>query len=100
VARRKLGNVVVVRAKSGDEFAHACCDSIFLRTYHHLTKRGVRCQPGALAEPGGRLAIIDFPRGGLDPGGRIPSTGGPRYPQKIVVEELSAAGLASGEKRE
>src|SRR2546421_89432 len=44
---------------------------------------------------GGGLAIIDFPaRPGLDPVEGVPSNrGGHGIPQKIVVEELSAAGL-------
>src|SRR5437016_1392853 len=44
---------------------------------------------------GGRLAIIDFaPRAGLEPVEGVPSNrGGHGIPQKIVIEELSAAGL-------
>ena len=46
-------------------------------------------------KPGGRLAIIDFPpRSGLDPVEGVPSNrGGHGIPQKIVIEELTAAGL-------
>src|SRR6266568_4896337 len=46
-------------------------------------------------KPGGRLAIIDFPaRAGLDPVEGVPGNrGGHGIPQKIVIEELSAAGL-------
>ena len=42
-----------------------------------------------------RLAIIDFPpRSGLDPVEGVPSNrGGHGIPQKIVIEELTAAGL-------
>jgi hypothetical protein len=46
-------------------------------------------------KPGGRLAIIDFPpRSGLDPVQGVPANrGGHGIPQKIVIEELTAAGL-------
>src|SRR6266436_6163397 len=40
VAKRKLGNVIVVESKEADTNLPAgCCDAIFLRhVYHHLTK--------------------------------------------------------------
>jgi len=98
VAKRKLQNVVVVESKEADtSLPTACCDAIFLRrVYHHLTKPGefdvnlVRS-----LKPGGRLAIIDFPpRAGLDPVEGVPNNrGGHGIPQKIVIEELTAAGL-------
>jgi len=98
VAKRKLQNVVVVESKEADtSLPTACCDAIFLRrVYHHLTKPGefdvnlVRS-----LKPGGRLAIIDFPpRAGLDPVEGVPNNrGGHGILQKIVIEELTAAGL-------
>ena len=98
VAKRKLQNVVVVDSKVADtNLPTGCCDAIFLRrVYHHLTKPAefdvnlVRS-----LKPGGRLAIIDFPpRAGLDPVEGVPSNrGGHGIPQKIVIEELTAAGL-------
>jgi ubiquinone/menaquinone biosynthesis C-methylase UbiE len=98
VAKRKLGNVIVVESKEADTNLPAgCCDAIFLRrVYHHLTKPAefdaglVRSLKG-----GGRLAIIDFtPRAGLEPVEGVPSNrGGHGIPQKIVIEELGAAGL-------
>jgi ubiquinone/menaquinone biosynthesis C-methylase UbiE len=98
VAKRKLGNVIVVESKEGDTNLPArCCDAIFLRrVYHHLTKPAEF--DAALVrslKPGGRLAIIDFaPRGGLEPVEGVPSNrGGHGIPQKMVIEELSAAGL-------
>jgi len=44
---------------------------------------------------GGRLAIIDFaPRAGLEPVEGVPSNrGGHGIPEKLVIEELKAAGL-------
>ena len=98
VAKRKLQNVVVVDSKVADtNLPTGCCDAIFLRrVYHHLTKPAEF--DGNLVrslKPGGRLAIIDFPpRSGLDPVEGVPSNrGGHGIPQKIVIEELTAAGL-------
>jgi ubiquinone/menaquinone biosynthesis C-methylase UbiE len=98
VARRKLGNVVVVESKEADtNLPTACCDAIFLRrVYHHLTKPAeFDASLVRSLKPGGRLAIIDFPaRAGLEPVEGVPSNrGGHGIPQKIVIEELSAAGL-------
>jgi predicted methyltransferase len=98
VDKRKLQNVVVVDSKEADtNLPTGCCEAIFLRrVYHHLTKPAefdvnlVRS-----LKPGGRLAIIDFPpRAGLDAVEGVPSNrGGHGIPQKIVIEELTAAGL-------
>jgi len=98
VAKRKLGNVLVLESKEADTNLPAgCCDAIFLRhVYHHLTKPAeFDASLVRSLKPGGRLAIIDFPaRAGLDPVEGVPSNrGGHGIPQKIVIEELSAAGL-------
>jgi predicted methyltransferase len=98
VAKRKLGNVMVVESKEAETNLPAgCCDAIFLRrVYHHLTKP-VEFDADLVRslKPGGRLAIIDFPaRPGLEPVEGVPSNrGGHGIPEKIVIEELSAAGL-------
>jgi ubiquinone/menaquinone biosynthesis C-methylase UbiE len=98
VAKRKLENVIVVESKATDTNLPAgCCDAIFLRrVYHHLTKP-VEFDANLVRSlrPGGRLAIIDFaPRAGLEPVEGVPSNrGGHGIPQKIVIEELNAAGL-------
>ena len=98
VAKRQLQNVVVLESKEADTSLPAeCCDAIFLRrVYHHLTKPS-EFDAALLRslKPGGRLAIIDFPpRSGLDPVEGIPANrGGHGIPQKIVIEELTAAGL-------
>jgi ubiquinone/menaquinone biosynthesis C-methylase UbiE len=98
VAKRKLGNVIVVESKEAETNLPAgCCDAIFLRrVYHHLTKP-VEFDANLVRslKTGGRLAIIDFaPRAGLEPVEGVPSNrGGHGIPQKIVIEELSAAGL-------
>ena len=98
VAKRKLQNVVVVDSKEADtNLPTGCCDVIFLRrVYHHLTKPAeFDANLVRSLKPGGRLAIIDFPpRSGLDPVEGVPSNrGGHGIPQKIVIEELTAAGL-------
>jgi ubiquinone/menaquinone biosynthesis C-methylase UbiE len=98
VAKRKLGNVMVVESKEAEtNLPEGCCDAIFLRrVYHHLTKPA-EFDAGLVRslKSGGRLAIIDFaPRAGLEPVEGVPSNrGGHGIPQKIVIEELSAAGL-------
>ncbi len=97
-AKRKIGNVMVVESKEADTNLPAgCCDAIFLRrVYHHLTKP-VEFDANLVRslKSGGRLAIIDFaPRAGLEPVDGVPSNrGGHGIPQKIVIEELRAAGL-------
>ncbi len=98
VAKRKQRSVIVVESKETDtSLPTDCCDAIFLRrVYHHLTKP-VEFDVNLVRslKPGGRLAIIDFaPRAGLDPVEGVPGNrGGHGIPQKIVIEELSAAGL-------
>jgi predicted methyltransferase len=98
VAKRKLQNVVVVESKEAEtNLPPECCDAIFLRhVYHHLTKPA-EFDANLLKslKPGGHLAIIDFPpRSGLDPVEGVPANrGGHGIPQKIVIEELTAAGL-------
>jgi len=66
------------------------------RVYHHLTKP-VEFDANLVRslKSGGRLAIIDFPpRAGLEPVEGVPSNrGGHGIPEKIVIEELKAAGL-------
>jgi ubiquinone/menaquinone biosynthesis C-methylase UbiE len=98
VKKRNLQNVIVVESATADtNLPPACCDAIFLRrVYHHLTKPAeFDASLIRSLKPGGRLAIIDFPpRQGLDPVEGVPSNrGGHGIPEKIVVAELTAAGL-------
>ena len=98
VSRRKLVNVSVVEGAAGDtNLPSDCCDSIFLRhVYYHIT------QPQEFdrnlvrsLKAGARLAIIDFPPGRLsDRVEGVPANrGGHGIPQKVLVDELTTAGL-------
>lgn len=98
VKSRHLENVVIEESKEADTNLPAeCCDAIFLRhVYHHLTKPS-EFDAAILRslKPGGRLAIIDFPpRSSLDPVEGVPANrGGHGIPQKILIEEVTAAGF-------
>jgi ubiquinone/menaquinone biosynthesis C-methylase UbiE len=98
VKKRNLQNVTVVESAGADTNLPAgCCDAIFLRrVYHHLTKPAeFDAKLVRSLKPGGRLAIIEFPpRRGLEPVEGVPSNrGGHGIPQKVVIQELTAAGL-------
>jgi len=98
VTKRHLANMVVIDSKEADTNLPAeCCDAIFLRrVYHHLTKPAEFDQSLLRSlKPGGRLAIIEFPpRSGLAHVEGVPANrGGHGIPQKIVIEELTSAGL-------
>jgi len=101
VARRGLKNVVVLQAAEKDtNLPESCCDDIFLRrVYHHLTApREIDARLMRNLKPGGLLAIIDFPpRKWLtetSPVKGVPENrGGHGIPQKILVDELTAAGF-------
>jgi ubiquinone/menaquinone biosynthesis C-methylase UbiE len=98
VRRRNLHNVTIVESKEADtNLPSACCDAIFLRrVYHHLTRPAeFDANLVRSLKPGGRLAIIDFPpRLDLGPVEGVPANrGGHGIAQKIMIEELTAAGL-------
>jgi ubiquinone/menaquinone biosynthesis C-methylase UbiE len=98
IKKRNLRNVLVEESKEADTaLPTGCCDAIFLRrVYHHLTKP-VEFDANLVRslKSGGHLAIIDFPaRSGLEPVEGVPANrGGHGIPQKVVIEELTAAGL-------
>ena len=98
VVKRKLANIAVVEGTADDtKLPSSCCDAIFLRhVYHHLTQpqefdrnllRSLR--------PDAYLAIIDFPPSpNSAPAEGVPKNrGGHGIPEKVMVEELTAAGL-------
>ena len=98
VTKRKAENIVIVEGTADDtKLPSSCCDTIFLRhVYHHLTQpqEFVRNLVRSL-KPGGHLAIIDFPpSANLAPVEGVPKNrGGHGIPEKVAVEELTAAGL-------
>ena len=98
INKRNLRNVFVEESKDADTaLPTACCDAIFLRrVYHHLTKPAeFDANLVRSLKPGGRLAIIDCPaRSGLEPVEGVPANrGGHGIPHKVVIEELTPAGL-------
>ena len=97
-AKRKLENITIVEGTADDtKLPSNCCDTIFLRhVYHHLTLpqefdrnllRSLR--------PGAYLAIIDFPPSpNSTPVEGVPKNRvGHGIPEKVMVEELTTAGL-------
>lgn len=98
IANRKLENVIVVESAADDtKLPTRCCDAIFLRhVYHHLTRpRDFDRNLVRSLKPGALLAIIDFPP---SPGSALvegvpKNRGGHGIPQKVMVDELTSAGL-------
>jgi SAM-dependent methyltransferase len=97
-AKRKLQNVVVVEgAADNTNLPSNCCDTIFLRhVYHHITQpREFDKHLLRSLKPGAYLAIIDFPPNPNYPfvEGVPKNRGGHGIPQKVLVDELTNAGL-------
>lgn len=100
-ASRGWKNFEVLEAGEKDtNLPAACCDSILLRrVYHHLTApTEMDASLYKSLKPGGVLAVIDFPpRAWLtlsDPVKGVPKNrGGHGIAQKILIEELTAAGF-------
>jgi ubiquinone/menaquinone biosynthesis C-methylase UbiE len=101
VEKRGLKNVVVVQAaEKQTNLPDNCCDEIVLRrVYHHLTApQEMDASLLRSLKPGGELAVIDFPpRKWLtenDPVPGVPANrGGHGIPQKMLIEEMQAAGF-------
>jgi ubiquinone/menaquinone biosynthesis C-methylase UbiE len=99
-AEAGLDNVTVIEGGEADtRLPEACCDAAYLgRVYHHLTRpAGINTSLYRSLRPGGRLLIVDFaPRWWLrpfTPKGVPGNRGGHGVPQKILIEEVSAAGF-------
>jgi ubiquinone/menaquinone biosynthesis C-methylase UbiE len=96
--KRKLENIIIVEGTADDtKLPSSCCDTIFLRhVYHHLTQpREFNGNLVRSLKPGAYLAIIDFPPSpSLPPVEGVPKNrGGHGIPEKVMVEELTTAGL-------
>jgi predicted methyltransferase len=96
--REHLSNITIVEAgDAATNLPEGCCDAIFMRdVYHHFTHPDEidRTLVAAL-KPGGRVAIIDFvPKpGSTRPAGVPENRGGHGITPKIVIDELTSAGL-------
>jgi ubiquinone/menaquinone biosynthesis C-methylase UbiE len=101
VRTRGLKNVTVLQAaEKQTNLPKFCCDAIVLRrVYHHLTApKEMDASLLQSLKAGGELAVIDFPpRKWLsesDPVEGVPANrGGHGIAEKILVEELKAAGF-------
>lgn len=101
VKRQGLKNVLVVQAaEKQTNLSDSCCDGIILRrVYHHFTAPAEMDRSLLRSlKFGGTLAVIDFPpRKRLsesDPVKGVPANrGGHGIPEKILIEELTAAGF-------
>ena len=96
--RRKLENVSIVEGTADDtKLPSDCCDVIFLRhVYHHLTRPSeFDASLVRSLKPGAYLAIIDFPPsvGSSLVAGVPKNRGGHGIPEKVLVGELTTAGL-------
>jgi ubiquinone/menaquinone biosynthesis C-methylase UbiE len=101
IKHRGLKNVVVLQAgEKQTNLPDACCDGILLRrVYHHLTAPAeMDASLLRSLKPGGMLAVVDFPPrkwlSASDPVKGVPANrGGHGIPQKILIEEVTAAGF-------
>ena len=97
LARKEKNITAVQAAVAQTNLPAACCDSIFMRlVYHHLTKPAeIDASLFRSLKPGGLLAVIDEePQPGSSRVEGVPENrGGHGIPQKILIEELTAAGF-------
>ena len=101
VAKRKLTNVTAIKAGESDtNLPPECCDAIFMRdVYHHFTHPAeIDTSLFRALKPGGLLAVVDFPPskvlGLIAPVKGVPKNrGGHGIPQKVLIDEITAAGF-------
>jgi len=94
----KTDNITTLRAGAAQtNLPPECCDSIFMRlVYHHLTKPAeIDASLFRSLKPGGLLGLIDQEP---QPGSKMPegvpeNRGGHGVPEKIMIEEVTAAGF-------
>ena len=89
-ARERLANISVVEGGTSDtRLPPACCDVIILRrVYHHLTDpAGINASLLRSLQPGGVLAVIDFPPPPLLGRGEL------GVPAQAVIGEVMASGF-------
>lgn len=87
-----LSNIrTILITESGLELPEKSLDLVFIRNvYHHLQNRVEYFRKlRALLKPGGRVAIIEYKRGGLFSFRRI---FGHHVPREIIAEEMKEAG--------
>ncbi|MGH7529440.1 MAG: class I SAM-dependent methyltransferase [Gemmatimonadales bacterium] len=98
VRAASLENVVVVEGAPGETMLPAqCCDAIFMRNvYHHFgDPEAMNASLLRSLQPGGRLAVVDFPPDqarSAAPGSRAQGDAH-GVTSATVIEELSAAGF-------
>jgi ubiquinone/menaquinone biosynthesis C-methylase UbiE len=97
-AQEKLHNITSLQdAQSETNLPPECCNSIFIRrVYHHFTQPAqIDASLSRSLKPGGLLAVIDFPpRRWLPKVDGVPKNRrGHGIPQKILIDELTAAGF-------
>jgi ubiquinone/menaquinone biosynthesis C-methylase UbiE len=93
VERERLANVTVVEGSADTTNLPAgCCDAILMRdAYHHLTQpSAIIASLAASLEPGGMLAVIDFPPrpDSSVPAGVPVNRGGHGIPPEVVEREV------------
>jgi len=97
LAATEKNMVAVKAAETETNLPEGCCDSIFMRlVYHHLTKPAeMDASLFRSLKPGGLLAVIDEePGAGSKPAEGVPENrGGHGMPKKLLIQELTAAGL-------
>jgi len=97
LAAKETNITVVAAGEAETNLPPACCESIFMRlVYHHLTKPAeIDASLLRSLKPGGMLAVIDQePKAGSKAVEGVPENrGGHGIPEKILIEELTAAGF-------
>jgi predicted methyltransferase len=94
----KEKNVTALKAAETETNLPAeCCDSIFMRLVYHHLKKPAEIDASLLRslKPGGLLAVIDENpgEGSSVPEGVPKNRGGHGVPQKLLIDEVTAAGF-------